>query len=268
VVEVMERVDYGMLDAFGCTIGLCAETLALAELGRPADAVAKATACYDVVDTSPQSSFLGQPLAEFHTFALQVCGYVGESVEVAEAHLLRSRERPATAQSVAAAIVGMAALAAGDLPAALRHLPAPDAGADDNFVLANSAHRFLLLRAQALARLGDVLGADAALRAAESQHHPAYVYVESTRLLAQAWLAAVRERMDSARRITWAAARFARDHHQLAREVACLRTAVQFGDTTVCERLTELATLVGGPRAPLAARYALALRDDDACELS
>lgn len=70
----MARVDYGMLDAFGRTIGLCAETLALAELGRPAAAVAKATACYDVVDTSPRSSFLGQPLAEFHTFALQVCG--------------------------------------------------------------------------------------------------------------------------------------------------------------------------------------------------
>ena len=50
--------------------------------------------------------------------------------------------------------------------------------------------------------------------------------------------------------------------------MACLQTAVQFGDTTVCERLTELAALVDGPRAPLAARYAGALRDDDACELS
>lgn len=50
--------------------------------------------------------------------------------------------------------------------------------------------------------------------------------------------------------------------------MACLQTAVQFGDTTVCERLTELAALVGGPRAPLAARYAGALRDDDAYELS
>jgi DNA-binding NarL/FixJ family response regulator len=63
------------------------------------------------------------------------------------------------------------------------------------------------------------------------------------------------------------AAEFAREHDQLAREVWCLQTAVQFDDTDAAERLAELATRVQGPRAALAARYAAALSADDAVEL-
>jgi hypothetical protein len=256
----MAKVDYESLDAFGSTIGLCAETLAHAELGQTAAAVAKATQCYRVVDASPQSSFLGQPLAEFHTFALSAAGYLDEAVEVAGAHLRRSKERPATAQSVATAIVGFAALAAGDLQAARRHLSAQPADADANFVLANSYYRFQLLLAQTLARMGDLDGAEAAFRSAREHRRPAYVYVESNALLAEAWIAAGHLLMDEARRTAWAGAQFARDHGQFARELLCLQTAVQFGDTTAGDRLAELADIVEGPRAGLAARYARAVQ--------
>lgn len=267
VPAAMARVDYESLDAFGSTIGLCAETLALAELGQTAGAVAKATKCYTVVDASPQSSFLGQPLAEFHTFALSMAGYIDEAVEVAGAHLRRSQERPATAQSVATAIVGFAALAAGDLQAARAHLAVRPIDADANFVLANSYYRFQLLLAQTLARMGDLPGAEAAFRTAREHRRPAYVYVESSALLAEAWIAAGHQRMDDARRKAWAAAQFARDHEQFARELMCLQTAVQFGDTTAADRLTELAEIVEGPRAGLTARYARAVCTDNADEL-
>jgi DNA-binding CsgD family transcriptional regulator len=264
VIEVMGEVDYGLLDGFGATIGLCAETLALGELGQPRQAADKAAACYRVVDTSEQSSFLGQPLVEFHTFALMISGHLPEAVDVAEAHLGRSLEKPATAQVLAASIVGMAALAAGDLTTALTQLPAENASAGTDFVLSNSFYRFQLLRAQALVRSGDVDAAEAALRTARQYQHPAYVYVESTGLLAEAWVAAARERVADARQMACRAAEFARNHGQLAREVLCLQTAVQFGDTTVATRLRELAALVEGPRAPLVARYADALGCDDA----
>jgi len=46
-----------------------------------------------------------------------------------------------------------------------------------------------------------------------------------------------------------------------------LQTAAQFGDPSGAERLTELATLVAGPRAPLAARYAQSVADDDGAGL-
>lgn len=267
VPAVMARVDYDSLDAFGSTIGLCAETLALAELGQTTAAVSKATQCYRVVDSSPQSSFLGQPLAEFHTFALLTAGYVADAVEVAGAHLRRSQERPATAQSVATAIVGFASLAAGDLRAARDHLTAQPTDTDANFVLANSYYRFQLLLAQTLARMGELDGAEKAFRTAREHRRPAYVYVESNALLAEAWIAAGHQRVDEARRTSWAAAEFAREHEQFARELLSLQTAVQFGDVTAAPRLAELADIVEGPRAALAARYGRAVCTDDADEL-
>ncbi|MGH3967251.1 MAG: helix-turn-helix transcriptional regulator, partial [Mycobacterium sp.] len=63
------------------------------------------------------------------------------------------------------------------------------------------------------------------------------------------------------------AAEFARGHGQPAREVMCLQAAAQLGDTAVAERLAELAGLVEGPRAAVAARYARAVADDDTAGL-
>jgi DNA-binding CsgD family transcriptional regulator len=48
----------------------------------------------------------------------------------------------------------------------------------------------------------------------------------------------------------------------------CLQTATQFGDRTGAPRLYELASVVEGPRVGVAARFAAALRDGDAAELS
>jgi DNA-binding CsgD family transcriptional regulator len=55
---------------------------------------------------------------------------------------------------------------------------------------------------------------------------------------------------------------------QFAAEVICLQTATQFGDRTSAPRLGELESMVEGPRVGLAARFAVALRDGDAAELS
>ncbi|MGE2718120.1 LuxR C-terminal-related transcriptional regulator [Mycolicibacterium celeriflavum] len=270
VIEVMTSIDYSQLDAFGTTIGLCAESLAFGELGQPDKAVSKALECRRVVDVSEQGRFLRQPLVEFHTFALAAAGLVGEAVEVAEEHLLGQRGEPASAQVVASQIVGMAALAAGDLDAALRHLPAQlDSGEADfapanSFWVASSFHRFHLLRAQALARSGDADAAEDALETARAHRHPAYVYVDSTELLTEAWVAAVRQRLVEARRLARSAADLAFEHGQWAREVGCLQTAVQFDDTEVAPRLAKLATFVGGSRVAVAARYASVLSADDA----
>src|SRR5262249_30196077 len=153
---------------------------------------------------------------------------------------------------VASEILGMAKIAAGDLEAALRLLPQGldvegDALVANSFHAANSFHRFLLLRAQALARTGDVDAAQRALEAARAHQHPAYVFVTSTELLTEAWLAAARVRLSEARRLAREAAEFARAHKQFAREVCCLQTAVQFDDVDAAERLAELTTLVDGP---------------------
>ena len=68
--------------------------------------------------------------------------------------------------------------------------------------------------------------------------------------------------------ILLSAAERARATGRFAAEVLCLQTAVQFGDRTSAARLHELESIVEGPRVGLAARFAAALRDGDAAELS
>jgi DNA-binding CsgD family transcriptional regulator len=267
VIEMMDTVDYGTLDGYGESVRLCAETLALGEVGRIGEAIAKAAMCSRVIGSSQQGSFLGGALAEFHSFALSISGRILDAVELSDRHRVDCASEPSTAKVMAAAISGMASLAAGDLTAALRELPAESAAEDADFVLVNSFYRFHLLRAQALARLGDIAGAEEAFRIAEADRHPAYVLVEPNALLAKAWLAAARQRVSEARRFASEAAAFARGHGQLAREVLCLQTLVQFDDTSGAARLAELAGVVEGPRAPLAARHARALEADDAMQL-
>jgi DNA-binding CsgD family transcriptional regulator len=267
VIEVMKQVDYGTLDGFGTTIALCAETLAYGELGLPDQAGTKAAACYRVVDTTAESRFLEQPLVEFHSFALLVGGAVREAVEIARRHWDRSAGQPATAQAMAEAIVGVAALGAGDLVAALRHLPASDAAVDADFVLANSFHRFQLMRVQALARSGDPAMAATALGNARRFRHPAYEYIEPYELLTEAWVAAAQGHVADARRLATEAAETACAKGQLAREVLCWQAAAQFGAESTAARLDELCAVVEGPRAPVAARYARAVCAADAAGL-
>lgn len=268
VLATMADVDYQDIDRYGATMAYSAESMAYGELGQPDQAVAKAIEADQALTLSEQGKFLRQTLTEFHTFALAAAGRVAEAVDVAERHYRAHREELADVRAVAAEILGMVMLAAGDLGAALRHLPEDvDAEMANSFHVVNSFHRFHLLRAQALARSGDGDAADRALRKAEEHRHPAYVYVTSTQLLAEAWLAAVRSRATEARRLAREAADFAREHDQLAREVWCLQTAVQFDDTDAAARLAELAERVEGPRAAVAARYAAAVSADDAAEL-
>ena len=265
VIEVMAGVDYQDLDHHGAAMGYGAESLAYGELGQPDTAVAKAQAAGLALDMTAQGQNLRQTLAEFQTFALTAAGHLADAVAQAQSHYDGHRGDPTPAQAVAAEILGMAALAAGDLRGALRHLPDDTSVETANaFHVVNSFSRFHLLRAQALARTGDAPGADRALKTARAHRHPAYVFVTPTEILAEAWLAAIQMRTTEARRLANDAAEFARDHHQLAREVWCLQTAVQFDDTEAAGRLTELATLVQGPRAAIAARYATALSTDQA----
>jgi len=267
VLEVMSGVDYTQLDASGVMMGLNAECMSYGELGQPDRAAAKAEASQRNIGLGVQGKFLDQPLAEFHVFALAGAGRVTEALDLA-GHRIRQDGEPASVRASAAQIFGMAALAAGDLEAALRYLPAElDPALVNDFHVANSFYRFCLLRVQALARSGDADAAEQTLRLARAHAHPAYEYVTSTELLAQAWLAAARQHLTQARQLAWRAAEFAREHGQLAREVWCLQTAAQFGETKLAARLERLANLVEGPRAAVAAHHAAALDADDGHEL-
>ena len=86
--------------------------------------------------------------------------------------------------------------------------------------------------------------------------------------MAQAWVAAGQGAVSEAITVVLSAAERAAANREFASEVLCLQTATQFGDRSCAPRLRELESIVEGPRAGLAARFAEALRDGDAAELA
>jgi DNA-binding NarL/FixJ family response regulator len=266
-VTTMAEVDYESLDNFGRLLGYSAETIALGDLGHLDRAAQMVSEGYRVLDESPLDSFHGTGLAEFHAYALLAAGNVAEAHAVSEHQHLQYAELPGLSRSMAVAALGMTALAMGDLAAALRYLSSAAASFGDYGNISGLFYRFRILLTEALARSGQIEAAVASLEATRQGRHPAYQYVESGYLLASAWVVANQGRTSEAREITLRAAEFARQHEQAAREVLCLQMAVQFGDATGADRLTELATQVQGPRAPVAARYARALANDDTATL-
>jgi DNA-binding CsgD family transcriptional regulator len=86
--------------------------------------------------------------------------------------------------------------------------------------------------------------------------------------VARAWIAAGQGAVSEAITVLRSAAQTAAGKGQFAAEVYCLQMAAQFGDPSVATRLGELVSVVEGPRAPLAARFATALGKSDAAELA
>jgi DNA-binding CsgD family transcriptional regulator len=86
--------------------------------------------------------------------------------------------------------------------------------------------------------------------------------------LARAWVAASQGAVSEAINTLLSAAERAKETGRYAAEVLCLQTATQFGDRTAAARLRELKSIVEGPRAGLAARFAEALCEGNATELA
>ena len=108
----------------------------------------------------------------------------------------------------------------------------------------------------------------AALAELEDGRHPGWRYLDYEYGIAKGWVAACRGAVSEAIAEALAAAESARANGQIAAEVICLQTAAQFGDGSGATRLRELAGLVEGPRATIAARLAAALEASDAPELA
>jgi DNA-binding CsgD family transcriptional regulator len=88
------------------------------------------------------------------------------------------------------------------------------------------------------------------------------------RSLARAWVSASQGAINEAITILQSAAETAAANGRFAAEVICLQTATQFGFHSDAPRLYELEKIVDGPRVGLAARFAGALHDGDAAELT
>jgi DNA-binding CsgD family transcriptional regulator len=163
---------------------------------------------------------------------------------------------------VGTAIAGRVALFAGRLDEACALLgnAAPALSASGNAM--GWGYRYHIPYATALAMRGATDEAAAVLAALAKTRRP-FRQLDYEQSVARGWLVAGQGALTEAVTTMLSAAKTAAAKGQFAAEVVCLQTAAQFGDHSGAVRLSELASIVEGPRAQLAARFAAALADSD-----
>jgi DNA-binding CsgD family transcriptional regulator len=241
-------------------------TVMSADAGQTARAVAVANTGYAIASRFfdlPQMRF---NIADAHVSALLLAGQIDLGLETAEQVRGEAAEVPGPPQLVGTAIVGRAALFAGrlDSACALLGTAAPALSASGNAM--GWGFRYHIPYATALAMRGATEEAATVLAALDEAWRP-FRNLDYERSLARAWLVAGQGAITEAITTLLSAAETASAKGQFAAEVMCLQTAVQFGDHSVAPRLTELESIVEGPRVKLASRFAAALAASDALAL-
>ncbi|MEB3021198.1 helix-turn-helix transcriptional regulator [[Mycobacterium] crassicus] len=263
--QAAEKLDLDELPAVvGAEIAWVLAAIA-ADAGRTAEAVATAEAGYRVVARSLEAPHMGFNIADAHVGALLMAGRVNDAGETAERVSRQAADLPGAAQSLGAAVAGLAALGAGRLDTACGLLEQAEAGLSASHAI-GWGYRYLVPSITARAMRGAVDAAAAALDALDRLRRP-FRLLDYDRSLARAWVAAGQGAVSEAIAVVSEAAETAAARGQFAAEVVCLQTAAQFGDRTGAARLRELEALVEGPRVGVAARFAAALREGDGAEL-
>jgi DNA-binding CsgD family transcriptional regulator len=236
-----------------------------ADAGRTTEAVAAADAGYAVATRSFDAPQMRFNIADAHVSALLLSGRVNDALDVAERVQQKAADLPGAAQLLGAAVAGRAALGAGRLQSAcalLEHV-APGLSATH---ATGWGYRYHVPRATAMAMRGSTSEAAAVLARLDELRRP-FRSLDYERSLARAWVVAGQGAVTEAITVVLSAADRAAAKGQFAAEVFCLQTATQFGDHSRALRLSELESIVEGPRVGVAARFAAALRDGDPTEL-
>jgi DNA-binding CsgD family transcriptional regulator len=237
-----------------------------ADTGCTAEAVAAADAGYTAATRSLEAPHMRFNVADAEVSALLLAGQVTDATAVAERTRQQAANLPGAAQLLGAAVAGRAALGAGDLRSACPLLGQAAEGLCASHPF-GWGYRYRIPQATALAIRGSTDQAVAAL-AKLDQVSRRFRSLDHELSLARAWVAAGQGAVTEAITIMLSAAERARATGRFASEVLCLQTATQFGDRTSGTRLRELESIVEGPRAGLAARFAAALCTNAAAELS
>ena len=237
-----------------------------ADSGRTADAVNTANAGYTAVSRSFDAPHMGFNIADAHITALWLSGQNAEALQVAERVQKQAADLPGAAHPLGAAVAGRAALGAGRLDTACLLLEqAVGALTAGNAI--GWGYRYSVPLATALAIRGSINEAAALFAELDKRERP-FRSLDFERSLARAWVVAGQGILSEAIAIMTAAAQRSAANGQFAVEVMCWQTATQFGDHSGASRLHELESIVEGPRAGVAARFAAALRDCDGTELA
>jgi len=249
----------------GAEIAWALATIA-ADAGRTTAAVGTAEAGYSAATRSLDAPHMRFNIADSHLSALVLSGRIGDAADVAESIRQQAADLPGAAQILATAVAGRAALGAGEIHSACALLEQAALGMSGTHP-SGWGYRYQIPRATALAVRGSTNEAAAALAALDKVRRP-FRSLDYELGLARAWCAAGQGAVSEAIAVVLSAAQSAAAKGQFAAEVMCLQTATQFGDRSGAPRLGELEGIVEGPRVGVAVRFAKALRDGGAAQLS
>jgi DNA-binding CsgD family transcriptional regulator len=241
---------------------------AFGDVGRTSEAVAAADAGYAIVRRAFDAGHWRFAIAHGHVGALLQSGRAAEAWGVAQQLQEEAVELAGAALPYGDGVVGRAALGIGRLDAACALLNSVVRALSASGEAVGWRYRYQILYTIALAMRGATDEAIAELADLAKRRHPSWQCVDYERELASAWVGAAQGAVSEAITTALSAAEIARAKGQFAPEVICLQAAAQFGDGTIASRLHELAAVVEGPRAGLAARFADALHSDDGAELA
>ena len=243
-----------------------------AEAGRTSEALSTAETGYTAAARAFDTPHTRFNIADACVTALQLSGETAKAEQVAVGAREQAADLPGIAMALGTGIAGRAAFAVGQLDRASTLL----GEAVEALVSAGHGlgwgYRYALPYTVALAMRGFCDEAAVAFAAACEWQEPMRQFGgrvwDNERYLAQAWIAAGQGAVSEALGVLSTAAETVRANGQFASEVMLLQTAVQFGDRGCAARLHELAQMVEGPRAGIAARFATALQATDADELT
>lgn len=236
-----------------------------ADAGRTTEALGLTTMGYRTSTHSFDTPHIRFNLADSELTALTLAGRLADGQQVAEWVRREAADLPGTAHCLGTAIAARAALACGQLDTA--------AGLFDRVAVELASHttgwgfRYNVAGATTAAMRGATEEATEILDRLDALERP-FRSLDHERSVSRAWVSAGQGAVQEAIAILVDAAGKAAINGQSAAEVLCLQTAVQFGDRAHADRLAELAGIVEGPRAGIAARFAAALRDSDPHELT
>ncbi len=238
---------------------------ALAMLGRVDELNTAAALGHTAATVAPNGSVLRNGLGYRHMIGLKLAGLLHDAEEVAR-QAWRDMQDTWLPQS-GDVHLGQAQLAGGQVAVALNRLQRALTGLAPMGEVGGWPFRCRLGVTQALAWTGDAAAARRALTDLDANVHPGLLFLTTELTLARAWVSAAEGSLTEAVHVAHTAATRANESGQPAYEVLAWQTAAQFGDGSGADRLLELAGIVEGPRVGLAARFATALRVDDADEL-
>lgn len=266
--EAAKSLALEELPAFVGSVTARAVVVASGDAGRTSEAVTAADTGYAIVRRDFDAPLERFVVADAHIGALLQCGRVREAWDTAGRVTEFAVELPDAAQPYGALVVGRAALGAGRVGHACDLLKSAVETLSASGETIGWRYRCQIPYTIALAMRGDTAEAAAALTDLERCAHPSWQCVDYERALAQAWVAACQGAVSEAINVASTAAESARARGQFAAEVVCLQAATQFGDRSAGPRLEQLAQIVDGPRAGVAARFAWALGSGDGAELA